>query len=228
MSLEKLFDAVDLSHHLSDIARARSVSPLKGLQKYYGKAGIISLAGGLPHPDYFPFASVGGEALAPNSFSLTASKENSSMSWLWGLFSTKEKSTSFHVPKYPTKPGDVNLAQSLQYGMASGLPSLQVFIKEFTKEVYQPGYSNYTTLVHTGNTDGWAKAALTLCNPGEGVLVDEWTYPSAVAMMSPHGIRPVAVPLDGQGINGDAMRCLLLGWDETIRGMPRYGRISIK
>ncbi|KAG6919406.1 hypothetical protein DXG01_006289 [Tephrocybe rancida] len=222
MSFEKISDAVDLSHHLSNVAQARSISPLKGLQKYYGKAGMISLAGGLPHPDYFPFASVGGEALIPSSFSLTASKGYSPISWFWNLFSTKEKTTSFQVLKYPARPDDVNLAQSLQYDMASGLPALQAFIKDFTERVYQPKYSNYATLVHTGNTDGWAKAVLTLCNSGEGVLVDEWTYPSAVAMMSPHNIHPVAIPLDGQGVVGHAMRRLLLEWNETARGIPRY------
>ena len=38
--------AIDLSHHLSDIAKAREASPLKGLMKYFGKPGMISLAGG--------------------------------------------------------------------------------------------------------------------------------------------------------------------------------------
>jgi aromatic amino acid aminotransferase I len=37
--------AVDLSHHLSDVAKARELSPLKKYQKYF-KPGVISLAGG--------------------------------------------------------------------------------------------------------------------------------------------------------------------------------------
>ncbi len=43
-----LGDAIDLSHHLSTLARNRVQSPLKGLQRYYGKPGILSLAGGKP------------------------------------------------------------------------------------------------------------------------------------------------------------------------------------
>jgi aromatic amino acid aminotransferase I len=61
--------------------------------------------------------------------------------------------------------------------MASGLPQLQKFVKEFSDKVYQPAYSNYTTLLHAGNTDAWNKVVITLCNAGEGVLVSEWTYP---------------------------------------------------
>lgn len=37
--------AIDLSHHLSDLAKARQVSPLKGLQKYF-KPDAIQFAGG--------------------------------------------------------------------------------------------------------------------------------------------------------------------------------------
>ena len=56
------------------------------------------------------------------------------------------------------------------------------FFNEFTSKVYKPGYKNFATLVHAGNTDGWGKAVTTLCNPGEGVLTEEWTYPSAMAV----------------------------------------------
>ena len=46
MAPEKLSNAVDLSHHLSDVAKARKVSPLKGLAKYMGNPNLIPLAGG--------------------------------------------------------------------------------------------------------------------------------------------------------------------------------------
>lgn len=46
MASEKRQDAIDLSHHLSEVSKARATSPLKGLQKYMNKPGLISLAGG--------------------------------------------------------------------------------------------------------------------------------------------------------------------------------------
>jgi hypothetical protein len=46
MNLEKLEDAIDLSHHLSALARNRTQSPLKRLHKYLQKPGVIGLAGG--------------------------------------------------------------------------------------------------------------------------------------------------------------------------------------
>lgn len=47
MAQEKQQKAIDLSHHLSDLSRRRTVSPLKGLAKYMGKPGVIALAGGM-------------------------------------------------------------------------------------------------------------------------------------------------------------------------------------
>lgn len=43
---EKRQKAIDLSHHLSDVALARKTSPLKGLARFFGRPGVISLAGG--------------------------------------------------------------------------------------------------------------------------------------------------------------------------------------
>ncbi|KAK7049551.1 hypothetical protein VNI00_005582 [Paramarasmius palmivorus] len=223
MSSEKHGDAIDLSHHLSAIARARATSPLKGLQRYLGRPGLISLAGGLPNEGYFPLSSVSGEVLVPDSFPLETSEESSSLSWFWKLFSksNKEKTVPFTVNRFSDDPEDLTLATSLQYGMAKGLPQLNNIIKEFTEKVYKPAYNNWTTLVHTGNTDGIAKVAWTFINPGDGVLVSEWTYPSAIASMTPLGAKMVSVKMDGQGMRSDDLRAILSNWNESERGMPR-------
>ncbi len=84
-----------------------------------------------------------------------------------------------------------------------------------------PAYSNWATLVHAGNTDGWARVTMTLCNPGDTVLTCEWTYPSAIATTNPLGIKAIPVPLDGEGMRSDALLEILSTWDENERGMPR-------
>ena len=150
------------------------------------------------------------------------SEKKGSLSWIWGLFSNRKDSTSITIPKYPKDPADLNLATSLQYGLASGLPQLQRVVHEFTHAVYKPAYSNFTTMIHTGNTDGWSKIFLTLCNPGEGVLTSAWTYPSAISTIRPYGSSPVPVPMDEQGMRSDSLRVILTGWDEVARGIPRY------
>ena len=46
---DELPEAIDLSHHLSDLAKNRLPSPLKSFYRYWGKPGMIGLAGGMEH-----------------------------------------------------------------------------------------------------------------------------------------------------------------------------------
>ncbi|KAJ7591099.1 pyridoxal phosphate-dependent transferase [Mycena floridula] len=216
---EKQQDAVELSHHLSSLSRARADSPLKSLVRFM-KPGILSLAGGMPNPAYFPFSSLSAEILVSDSFPLS-DDSGSSFSWLWKLFgSGSERTSTVKVNKF-SKPGELNLATALQYGMATGLPDLQRIFKEFTTKVFQPGYSNFTTLVHAGNTDGIQKAFMTLCNPGEAIICSEWTYPSTVAAIVPANIEPIPIAMDSEGMRADALRATLSEWNEELRGRPR-------
>lgn len=116
----------------------------------------------------------------------------------------------------------MNLAVSLQYGTAQGIVPLQKFLKEFATKVYKPGYEDFTTLIQTGNTDAWSRTVLTLCNAGEMILTEEWTYPSAVASSRPYGIEPVPIAMDGEGMRADDLYKTLAEWDESVRGAPRY------
>ncbi len=124
---------------------------------------ISHLLTGIPSPDYFPFASISADVLPPDAFPLNApratsfaSAPSSALGWLWRLFGTgKNDTTRVHVPREPRQgDGGLNLATALQYGPATGLAPTRAFIREFTERIYAPAYDDWTTLVHTGNTDG--------------------------------------------------------------------------
>ncbi|KAI9464294.1 PLP-dependent transferase [Russula earlei] len=225
MSSEK--KAVDHSHHLSDLARRHALSPLKGLQKYYGK-DLIPFAGGLPSPEYFPFTSVSAQVPLADAFPLdpprsaTSPVSSSPFGWLWRLFgASKGDTTHVQIPREPRQgDGGLNLSKALQYGPVTGLQPTQAFVREFTQRIYAPAYDDWTTLAHAGNTDGWSRVAKLLLNPGDTLLVEEWTYPSALASARPIGARWKAVPMDGQGMRPDALREILAGWDVERDG-PR-------
>lgn len=179
MSGEKHMNALDHSHHLSDLARRYGLSPLKGLQKYFDK-DLIPFAGGaliiplssaivtrhpltgLPSPEYFPFTSVSADVLPPDAFPLTTQRttspsvSSSPLGWLWRIFgSGNDNSTRVQIPREPRQgDGGLNLATVLQYGPATGHALMQKFIREFTERIYAPAYADWTTLVDTGNTDG--------------------------------------------------------------------------
>lgn len=114
---------------------------------------------GLPSAAYFPFSNIGGQALIPESFPINASESSSSssMSWLWNMFggsSKKEKTQTIFIPKYTSQTGGLSLKDTLQYGPTIAIPQLQEIMYEFSTKVFKPAYTDYATLVHTGNTDG--------------------------------------------------------------------------
>ena len=66
----------------------------------------------------------------------------------------KEKTQPLIVNKYAAHDGDLNLAALLQYTPTIANPQLEKIMYEFSTKVFKPAYADYTTLVHTGNTDG--------------------------------------------------------------------------
>lgn len=131
-------------------------------------------------------------------------------------------------------------------GTAAGLPPLAKFIYEFTERVYQPGTADFRTVINAGSTDAWGKIATTLSNPGDGILCEEWTYPSALACVSslftlararaqqptlppsvrrsvwPSGLKPVTLPMDNEGMTPEGMDALLGSWNpDEHDGMQR-------
>lgn len=67
----------------------------------------------------------------------------------------------------------------------------------------------------------WSRVVQTLCNPGEIILTEEWTYPSALAASSPIKVKAAPVAVDGQGMRSDDLRKVLAEWDESARGAKR-------
>lgn len=116
---------------------------------------------------------------------------------------------------------DYQLSVALQYAMPSGLPPLAAFCRQFTELVYKPAYADWSVLLNSGNTDAWSKVALTLCNPGETILVEEATYPAATATVLPQGVHCRGVAMDGQGMLPDALEEVLASWDEEAQGARR-------
>lgn len=192
---------------------------------------ILSRYTGLPNTAYFPFSTLSSESLVSDSFPLDASSYSSSSdassllapstNWFWRLFGSAETTEKITIPKAPS-PSDhgLNLSVALQYGPATGLVPLQQFVQNFSASVYKPAYSDFTTLVHTGNTDGWGRVVATLLNPNRGewkdgdkILAEEWTYPSALASAKPFGIGVVPVGMDSEGMSVESLKAILDGWD---------------
>ncbi|GJJ11574.1 hypothetical protein Clacol_005809 [Clathrus columnatus] len=223
MSGEKipsLPNSIDLSHHLSSLAKARVLSPLKRLQKIKPKPGTISMSGGHPDPTLFPIENLHIDALLSNSFATKNGKNSSFLEWIWSKIGTRAspKTETYTVNKFGVKSEDIDLAHALQYSGAGGMIQLQEFAREFTKTVYTPAYGDWTILADCGNTDATSRCLATFCNPGDSIIVEEWTYPSFLASARPMGVKPVPVKVDGQGMMAIDLERILSTWDENVQG----------
>ncbi|GJJ07013.1 hypothetical protein Clacol_001211 [Clathrus columnatus] len=223
MSEEKVSSlpkSIDLSHHLSNLAKSRNVSPLKDLQKYIQRPGLIQMAGGLPDPTLFPIETLHIDALVSNSFAKKNAKSSSFFGWIWSMFggAPAPKTETYTVNKFAATPEEIDMAHALQYSSAGGTTQLQAFFREFTQKVYTPAYADWITLAHCGNTDGTTRCFATFCNPGDSVVVEEWTYPSALSTARPMGIKMVPVKVDGQGMAAVDLERVLSTWDENVQG----------
>ncbi|KAF9059540.1 pyridoxal phosphate-dependent transferase [Rhodocollybia butyracea] len=199
--------AIDLSHHLSELSRSRIPSPLKDILKYMNEPGMISLAGGLPHPSLFPFSQVNAQIYAPDADLQSDDAASSPI--------------NIHVPKHASSSQTNTLSAALQYGSSYGSSTLSSFIREFTARVMTPGYSDFEILLNSGNTDAWNKVVNILCEFGDYILVEEHTYPSSQAVWAPMGCRGVPVPIDKDGLVPEALEAVLENWNETHPGVKR-------
>jgi len=218
--------SIDLSHHLNEHSKARHPSPLKEIIKFMGYEGMVSLAGGkslfwkskpkipdlgfagLPHPSLFPFQ----KALVntyPSSTVLGAHGDFQGI--LDELVLTKE-----------ARPDQLlSLSTALQYGGGTGDVSLCTWAHEFTKIIFKPAYSDFEVILNSGNTDAWCKVVRLLCEPGDFILCEQYTYPSAQALWIPMGCKAAPVKIDGRGLRPEDLERVLAEWDEVRDGCRR-------
>lgn len=198
--------AKDFTSFLSLEGASRKKSPLKGLFRFM-KGDMISLGGGLPHPSNFPFASLSSEvkSMGPNGDSPSANGTGSN-----------GKTHDHVVVPFDRQPGKAeSLTVSLQYGLGAGVESLRLFCKEHINQFHRPQYQDWDVIISAGNTDAFAKAIPMLCNRGDNILIEEWTYPAALEMIEPLGVGYVPVRMDSEGMSAVALKDLLDNWGST-------------
>ncbi|KAJ9120739.1 hypothetical protein QFC22_002670 [Naganishia vaughanmartiniae] len=233
----ELPNSIDLSHHLSTLAKNRQNSALKDLYRYAARPGMIGLAGGLPNPEIFPFLELSAEVYTKDALSITPATANTAgseahdaqsmirkpsfLEWLFGKKGAPTETIS--IGKQPTSasPLDINLNTLLQYSSAQGHPALQAFIREFVSKVYQPAFADWDVLLNVGSTMAWNHVVFMLLEPGDGVLYEEWSYPGAMSTASPLGTHKVSIKVDGEGLIPEDMNKVLQEWDEEKRGFRR-------
>ncbi|KAF2403945.1 PLP-dependent transferase [Trichodelitschia bisporula] len=192
-------------HLLSPEALSRHPSSVKSAAKYLSQPGLISLGGGLPSSNYFPFSQLtisvppkGGPFADPSPTphtTVTAGKND------------QANGTSL-----------ADIATLFQYGQGTGSAQLLRWITEHTELVHDPPYADWGCTTTIGATSSLDMALRMFTQRGDMILGEEWTFASAVETAAPMGVRIVPIPMDAQGLLPVELDRVLAGWDERARG----------
>lgn len=240
----------DMSHHFSDLAKARVPSKMKEYYKYFLIPGIGNLAGGLPNARFFPFDTLEAQAAKPERWTPTPNNRPTgadSMTTQMAKTTISVKTTDnvraiashIVVPHHdsqvdPSKK--IDLTTALQYGQANGYPALLSFIRQFTRECLHPNvpYAGGPEVIFTvGSTDGMSKTLDLFTNiwvegknpmsERPGMLTETFMYASVLSQAQPRGVQIVPVELDGEGMKAagpGGLEHVLANWDDSKGKRP--------
>ncbi|KAH8647143.1 pyridoxal phosphate-dependent transferase [Xylariales sp. PMI_506] len=193
--------ALRWDNRFSSESSSRTGSSLKGAFKHLQKPGIISLGGGVPLAEYFPFENIDFDAAAVPQL------ENGPTSTLG--------SNVLHVGKHDLSNGQgiFDLAVALNYGQGSGSAQLLRWITEHTEMVHNPPYADWQCTMSIGNTSAFDMTLRMFANPGDYILADNYTFASAVETAVPMGVKFLGIEMDEQGILPEQLRRVLDSWN---------------
>lgn len=197
--------AKDLSHLLSLEARLRKPLPLKEAFRFFGQEGLTFLGGGLPLSTYFPFDKVTADIPTPSfkdGIDAPVTAENKTVV---EVFKRKDQNDP--------KNKDVELARSLQYGYTEGQTELVEFLREHTEMIHSPKYSNWDLITSVGNTELWDSTLRTFCTRGDLILVEEYSFSSALETALALGVNTIPVPMDEYGLIPEALEKIMAAWE---------------
>lgn len=193
------------SHIMSHEATIRKGNSLKEAAKYLGTPGIISLGGGLPSSEYFPFEELSIKVPKIGHFSEAETRE-SGVTITAGKHDLAENKSNFDI------------ATAFNYGQGSGSAQLLRFMTEHTELIHDPPYQDWKCTMTVGSTSATDMLLRMLTRPGDMILSEEYTFSAFVETARPLGVRVCGVPIDNQGLLPTEMDSLLTNWDQAARG----------
>ncbi|XP_047191874.1 kynurenine/alpha-aminoadipate aminotransferase, mitochondrial-like isoform X2 [Scophthalmus maximus] len=149
---------------------------------------LISLAGGSPNPNTFPFESA----------SITVTN---------GQTVTFDAATMKRALQYSPSSGIPELL--------TWMKNLQKDLHNPPTAAYTPEKGQMDMCVTTGSQEGLCKVFEMLVNPGDNVLLDAPTYSGTLAALQPLGCNLINVPSDQHGIIPTALKEVLSRWDPS-------------
>ncbi|KAI4599570.1 Aromatic/aminoadipate aminotransferase 1 [Pestalotiopsis sp. 9143b] len=178
-------------HILSLNSSFQMVSPLKTASR--GKP-MISLGTARPTPQYYPWKAMSLECIN------TATQE----------FGKHHKLTSMRCS---SGEAGYDLAVAMNYGYSAGSPQALRFVTEHVEMIHDPQYDDWECCLTCGTTSALEIALRIMCNIGDTVLTEKYTYSEAIAAIGGQGLRTQGVEMDELGLLPDDLDKKLQDWD---------------
>ncbi|KAK6068785.1 aromatic amino acid aminotransferase [Seiridium cupressi] len=194
-------------HLLSAESLARKPCVLKEAAKHLKKPGLVSLGGGLPSADHFPFDSMSLRIPCPPHFSETATHASG-------------RDVTIGKRDVAEKDGVFDLSIGLNYGQSIGSAQMLRWVTEHTELCHRPPYADWRSALTIGSTGSLECAYRMFCdrNRGDSVLTEEFSFSTALETAEPLGIRVFGVKMDEQGLLPESMDDILSNWNVSERG----------
>ncbi|KAI1394233.1 PLP-dependent transferase [Hypoxylon trugodes] len=192
-------------HLLSQESLAREACVLKQAAKHLKKPGLISLGGGLPSAENFPFDGLSMRVPSPPNFS-TVEEQDISM----GKYDVARNQNG----------GVHDLSIALNYGQSIGSAQLLRWTTEHTELAHRPPYADWRCALTVGSTGALEQAIRMFCDRarGDAILTEEYSFSTALETAAPLGIKVFGIHMDAQGLLPESMDEILSNWDEASRG----------
>ncbi|XP_016091600.1 kynurenine/alpha-aminoadipate aminotransferase, mitochondrial [Sinocyclocheilus grahami] len=186
---------MNYARFLTAVSVARKPSPIRILTELQQRSppSLISLAGGAPNPNTFPFQSAsikvkGGEALVMDEPLMKRALQYSG---------------SYGIPE-----------------LLSWMKDLQKSLHNPPTAGYSPERGQMEMCVTTGSQEGLCKIFEMLVNSGDNVLLDAPTYSGTLAALQPLGCNLINVASDQHGMIPADLRNILERWDPADTQKP--------
>ncbi|KXT12440.1 hypothetical protein AC579_696 [Pseudocercospora musae] len=193
--------------HLSEECRRRQGSELKAAASITTPCPVGSINLGTARPDarYFPWQSM--------SLDGVASIEQDS---------SGHESTSMMPMTCITGEDGYDFGIAMNYGFTAGSPQLLRFITEHVELIHDFQYDDWETCLTCGTTSALDILFRVLCNSGDSILVESYTYAGTLQALKPLGVTPISVDMDEHGLSPSDLNTKLQTWDETKSGRKPF------
>ncbi|KAL9110282.1 MAG: hypothetical protein Q9227_005189 [Pyrenula ochraceoflavens] len=195
-------------HILTGESHARAGSSLKGIAVHLKQPGMISLGGGLPSSEYFPFENLSMKVPKPPYFSEA---------------DTRHSGEDYTIGKHDVASGksifDLHIA--LNYGQSTGAAQLLRFVTEHTELVHNPPYRDWQCALTAGSTSALDMAFRMFCQRGDALLTEEYTFSTAVETARPLGIHVKGIAMDAEGLLPEHLDAMLSNWNPSLNNGAR-------